>query len=91
MLCLGYIYVKIKFFVFYVLSGCPASMWRDLLKLNLFASSLKTTYYTTKTTELRIQSEEKKKGPLFFGRLFLTPLFLGVTLPFFLSIANLCF
>ncbi|CBI23787.3 unnamed protein product, partial [Vitis vinifera] len=32
---IGVIYVKITF-LFYVLSGCHASTWRDLLNLNLF-------------------------------------------------------
>ncbi|CBI16635.3 unnamed protein product, partial [Vitis vinifera] len=33
------IYVKITF-LFYVLSGCYVSTWRDLLKLNLFKKGL---------------------------------------------------
>ena len=69
MLCLGYIYVKITF-LFYVLSGCHQSTWRYLVKLNIFASGLKSSDCTTKTAEPRMQSEKKKKGPLFFGGLF---------------------
>ncbi|CBI17662.3 unnamed protein product, partial [Vitis vinifera] len=61
---------KNNFFVF-VLSGCHASTWRDLHRLNLF-----------------------KQGPLFFWDCLnssVPGLLQGVTLPFFLSIAFLCF
>ncbi|CBI17661.3 unnamed protein product, partial [Vitis vinifera] len=68
---LMYCYIcKNNFFVF-VLSGCHASTWRDLHRLNLF-----------------------KQGPLFFWDCLnssVPGLLQGVTLPFFLSIAFLCF
>ena len=84
---------KKKFFVF-VLSGCHASTWRDLHRLNLFASGLNSIVCTTKKWRTE-NTKRNKKGPLFCVGTVLTPLFPGlfqvVTLPFFLSIAFLCF
>ena len=56
---LGYICKK-NFFVF-VLGGCHASTWRDLHRLNLFASGLNSGDCTTKKSEEpRIQTERKR-------------------------------
>ena len=46
---------------FYVLSGCHASTWRDLLKLNLFTSGLKSRGLYNKKLKNR-ENKLKEKG-----------------------------
>ena len=51
--------------MFYVLSGCYASTWRDLLKLNLFASGLKSRELYNKKLQNR-EYKVKEKGSSVF-------------------------
>ena len=57
-------------------------LWRDLFKLNLFAFGFENCTLYNKTTEPRKTKRNRKGFSVFFGGLFLTPLFPGVTLPF---------